>query len=165
MAAAMHVSGNRTIGNWDGSTLVIKINEDGRVFLISGECDMGQGASTMLSQIVAHEPGPASGRYSCLRPIPMSPVAVGTLASRVTMSGGNAAIIAARKARQELLSLAAERLDAPPDALTLEGGAVYVSAEPERRSTVAEPGTPAYLAPWWRWHPGHRDLGPEDRHA
>jgi CO/xanthine dehydrogenase Mo-binding subunit len=43
MAAAMHVSGNRTIGNWDGSTLVIKINEDGRVFLISGECDMGQG--------------------------------------------------------------------------------------------------------------------------
>lgn len=139
MAAAMHVSGNRTIGNWDGSTLVIKINEDGRVFLISGECDMGQGASTMLSQIVAHELDLPLADIHVLAPdTDVSPVAVGTLASRVTMSGGNAAIIAARKARQELLSLAAERLGARPDALTLEGGAVYVSAEPERRSTVAE---------------------------
>lgn len=139
MAAAMHVSGNRTIGNWDGSTLVIKINEDGRVFLISGECDMGQGASTMLSQIVAHELDLPLEDIHVLAPdTDVSPVAVGTLASRVTMSGGNAAIIAARRARQELLSLAAERLGAPPDALTLEGGAVYVSAEPERRSTVAE---------------------------
>ncbi|WP_087864340.1 xanthine dehydrogenase family protein molybdopterin-binding subunit [Comamonas thiooxydans] len=139
MAAAMHVSGNRTIGNWDGSTLVIKINEDGRVFLISGECDMGQGASTMLSQIVAHELDLPLADIHVLAPdTDVAPVAVGTLASRVTMSGGNAAIIAARKARQELLSLAAERLGASHDALTLKGGAVYVSAEPERRSTVAE---------------------------
>ena len=93
----------------------------------------------MLSQIVAHELDLPLADIHVLAPdTDVSPVAVGTLASRVTMSGGNAAIIAARKARQELLSLAAERLDAPPDALTLEGGAVYVSAEPERRSTVAE---------------------------
>ena len=99
MAAAMHVSGNRTIGNWDGSTLVIKINEDGRVFLISGECDMGQGASTMLSQIVAHELDLPLADIHVLAPdTDVSPVAVGTLASRVTMSGGNAAIIAAREA-------------------------------------------------------------------
>lgn len=25
MAAVMHVSGNRTLGNWDGSTIVLKI--------------------------------------------------------------------------------------------------------------------------------------------
>src|SRR5690606_846001 len=55
MAAAMHVSGNRTIGNWDGSTVMLKINEDGRVIVHSGESDMGQGAMTMFSQVVAHE--------------------------------------------------------------------------------------------------------------
>ena len=33
----------------------VKINDDGRVVMHSGECDMGQGAMTMLSQIVAHE--------------------------------------------------------------------------------------------------------------
>ena len=43
MAAAMHVSGNRTIGNWDGSTVGIKINEDGRAIVHSSECDAGQG--------------------------------------------------------------------------------------------------------------------------
>ncbi len=93
----------------------------------------------MLSQIVAHELDLPLADIHVLAPdTDVSPVAVGTLASRVTMSGGNAAIIAARKARHELLSLAAERLNAPSDALTLEGGAVCVSAAPERRVTLAD---------------------------
>ena len=139
MAAAMHVSGNRTIGNWDGSTVILKINEDGRVFIISGECDMGQGASTMLSQIVAHELGlPLSDVMIVAPDTDVSPVAVGTLASRVTMSGGNAAIVAARKARDELFALAAPRWSVAREALTIEGGAVYVTANPEQRASLAE---------------------------
>lgn len=139
MAAAMHVSGNRTIGNWDGSTVIVKINEDGRVFVISGECDMGQGAATMLSQIVAHELGlPLSDIHMVAPDTDVSPVAVGTLASRVTMSGGNAAIVAARKARDELFALAAPRWSATPEALSIGGGAVFVTANPEQRATLAE---------------------------
>lgn len=42
MAAAMHVSGNRTIGNWDGSTVMIKVNEDGRLVVHCSEGDMGR---------------------------------------------------------------------------------------------------------------------------
>jgi CO/xanthine dehydrogenase Mo-binding subunit len=71
MAAAMHVSGNRTIGNWDGSTVVLKVNEDGRVVVHSGEGDMGQGAMTMLAQIVAHELDiPLGARARAWRPTP-----------------------------------------------------------------------------------------------
>ncbi len=139
MAAAMHVSGNRTIGNWDGSTVVVKINEDGRVFIMSGECDMGQGAATMLSQIVAHELAlPLADVYVVPPDTDIAPVAVGTLASRVTMSGGNAAIVAARRARDELFALAAQRWSVEPAALAIGGGAVFVKAQPERRATLAE---------------------------
>ena len=139
MAAAMHVSGNRTIGNWDGSTVIIKINEDGRAFIISGECDMGQGAATMMSQIVAHELDlPLSDIYVVPPDTDVAPVAVGTLASRVTMSAGNAAIVAARKAKDELLTLAAERLKVDASALTLAGGGVHITAEPDKRATMAE---------------------------
>lgn len=139
MAAAMHVSGNRTIGNWDGSTVVVKVNEDGRVFIISGECDMGQGAMTMLSQVVAQELQMPLAHIHVVPPdTDVAPIAVGTLASRVTMSAGNAAIVAARKARDELFALAADRLGVEAAALSIGDGAVFVTAQPEQKVAVAD---------------------------
>ncbi|MBO9515011.1 MAG: xanthine dehydrogenase family protein molybdopterin-binding subunit [Variovorax sp.] len=139
MAAAMHVSGNRTIGNWDGSTVVVKINEDGRVFIMSGECDMGQGAMTMLSQVVAHELDLPLSHVLVLPPdTDTSPIAVGTLASRVTIAAGNAAIVAGRMARDKLLALASKQWNVPADQLKLAGGAVFVADAPERRATIGE---------------------------
>ncbi len=127
MAAAMHVSGNRTMGNWDGSTVVLRINEDGQVLVLSGECDMGQGAMTMLSQIVAHE---LTLPLSSVRVAPpdtdSAPFAIGSLASRVTMAAGNAAIGAARAARGKLLALGAQLLEAREDDLELADGQVRV---------------------------------------
>lgn len=139
MAAAMHVSGNRTIGNWDGSTVVVKVNEDGRVFIISGECDMGQGAMTMLSQVVAQELQMPLAHIHVVPPdTDVAPIAVGTLASRVTMSAGNAAIVAARKARDELFALAADRLGVEAAALSIGDGAVFVTAQLEQKVAVAD---------------------------
>lgn len=139
MAAAMHVSGNRTIGNWDGSTVVVKINEDGRLFIMSGECDMGQGAMTMLSQVVAHELDLPLSHVLVLPPdTDTSPIAIGSLASRVTIAAGNAAIVAGRMARDKLFALASKQWGVPVEQLKLAGGAVFVADAPERRATVAE---------------------------
>jgi CO/xanthine dehydrogenase Mo-binding subunit len=139
MAAAMHVSGNRTIGNWDGSTVVVKVNEDGRVFIHSGEADMGQGAMTMLSQVVAHELDiPLAHTHVVPPDTDTSPIAIGSLASRVTIAAGNAAIVAARLARDKLLALAAARLDAPAEQLECAAGTVRLVAQPQRHCTLAE---------------------------
>ena len=95
----MHVCGNRTMGNWDGSTVVIKINEDGGIIAHSGECDMGQGAMTMITQIIANEFKVPMAQVRLLPPdTDSAPYALGTFASRVTMSAGNAAICASRAA-------------------------------------------------------------------
>ncbi|UUE94356.1 xanthine dehydrogenase family protein molybdopterin-binding subunit [Comamonas thiooxydans] len=137
MAACMHVSGNRTIGNWDGSVVVVKINEDGRVFIMSGECDMGQGAMTMLSQIVAHELDIPIEHTLVLPPdTDTSPIAIGSLASRVTIAAGNAAIVAARMAREKLLDLAAQNWNLPVTQLKMNGGKVFDTQAPEERSTT-----------------------------
>ncbi|MEJ8821681.1 xanthine dehydrogenase family protein molybdopterin-binding subunit [Variovorax humicola] len=139
MAAAMHVSGNRTIGNWDGSTVVVKINEDGRVFIQSGECDMGQGAMTMLSQVVAHELDLPLAHVHVLPPdTDTSPIAIGSLASRVTIAGGNAAIVAARMARDKLFALASRQWSVPVEQLRIGDGAVFLADAPDRRATIAE---------------------------
>lgn len=138
MAAAMHVSGNRTIGNWDGSTVVIRIHEDGQVLVISGECDMGQGASTMLAQVVAHELRIPLSQVRVAPPdTDTSPFAVGTLASRVTIAGGNAALRAGQAAREKLLALASERLEVSVQDLELVDGEVRVRGT-DRKLTIAE---------------------------
>jgi len=139
LAAAMHVSGNRTIGNWDGSSVVVRINEDGRVLILSGEADVGQGAMTMLSQIVAHELNLPLAHVHVVPPdTDTAPIAIGALASRITIAGGNAAMIAARLAREKLFVLAATRLDAPADRLEIAGEAVRVIGDPDRHATLAE---------------------------
>ncbi len=139
MAAVMHVSGNRTLGNWDGSTVVLKINEDARVMLMTSECDMGQGANTMLSQICAHELGIPLAHVSVATPdTDVSPYCLGSLASRVTIISGNAVLRAAREAKARLLQMAVDKLQAPLDELHYANGMVCVKAQPERKATLAE---------------------------
>lgn len=133
VAAAMHVSGNRTIGNWDGSTVIVKIGEDGRVIVNSAEADAGQGAMTMLAQVVAHELNlPLSHVHVLMPDTDTAPFAIGTLASRVTIVAGNAAIVAARMARDKLFELAASKLDIAKDQLEIAEGSVRVKGQPER---------------------------------
>jgi CO/xanthine dehydrogenase Mo-binding subunit len=139
MAAAMHVSGNRTIGNWDGSTVMLKVNEDGRVVVHCSEGDMGQGAMTMLSQIVAHELQLPLAHVHVLAPdTDSAPFCIGTLASRVTMAAGNAAIVAARAAQDTLLAVAAQMLDVAVDQLEFVTGAVQVRDNPQQKRSLAE---------------------------
>ena len=139
MAAAMHVSGNRTLGNWDGSTIVLKLNEDGRVVLSTSECDMGQGANTMLSQICAEELRIPLSHVHVLAPdTDSSPWCLGSLASRVTIIAGNAVLKAARQTRDELLEVASAKLGVPVPALDWQGSAVFVKGEPSRRHTYGE---------------------------
>ncbi len=139
VAAAMHVSGNRTMGNWDGSTVLLKMNEDGRVVLHTAEGDMGQGAQTMLSQIVAHELKlPLNHVQVALPDTDAAPYAIGSLASRVTIVAGNAALVAARIARDQLLGAAAQLLATTPDQCVLDDGGVCLISDPNQRKIRAE---------------------------
>jgi len=139
VAAAMHVSGNRTMGNWDGSTVLLKVNEDGRVLLHTAEGDMGQGAQTMLSQLVAHELKLPLSHVQIVAPdTDAAPYAIGSLASRVTIIAGNAALVAARIARDQLLGAAAQLLATTPDQCELDDGGVCLISDPNQRKTRSE---------------------------
>ncbi|WP_265919710.1 xanthine dehydrogenase family protein molybdopterin-binding subunit [Cupriavidus nantongensis] len=139
IAAAMHVSGNRTLGNWDGSTILLKMNEDGRVMLQTSECDMGQGANTMLSQICAQELGIPLAHVTVMAPdTDTAPFCLGSLASRVTIISGNAVLRAAREARHKLLALAAEKLGVEARQLVIADGRIAVADQPGKSATLAE---------------------------
>lgn len=139
LACAIHVSANREIADWDGSTITLKVNEDGRVTLITGECDVGQGSSTVLSQIAANELGIPVDHVTVNNPdTDVAPYCFGAIASRVTIVAGNAAMKAAREAREKLLSVAAEKLEVAPSDLTIDNGMIHVVGVTGHGMPVAE---------------------------
>ncbi|HCN72032.1 MAG TPA: 4-hydroxybenzoyl-CoA reductase [Pusillimonas sp.] len=139
MAAAMHVCGNRTMGNWDGSTVTLRLNEDGGLIVHNGECDMGQGATTMITQIVANEFKIPLSQVRLLAPdTDSAPYALGSFASRVTMSAGNAAIQASRAAHAKLFALSAQLANvSPKDMALVDGGDIEVR-NTKQRFTLAQ---------------------------
>ena len=139
VAAAMHVSANRAIKNWDGSTVALKIDDDGRVTLITGESDVGQGSMTILCQICANELGIPIDHINVNNPdTDVVPFCHGAIASRVTITAGNAVLRAAREAREKLLSMAAEKLETSPSDLTIENAFIHVIGVPEHGMPIAE---------------------------
>jgi CO/xanthine dehydrogenase Mo-binding subunit len=139
IASAIHVSGNRQLSNWDGSTAVIKVNEDGRVTLITGESDLGQGSNTVLSQICAHELGIPLEHVTVATPdTDTAPLCFGAMASRITILAGNAVIKAAREARDKLLGVASQKLEAAASDLTIDNGVIHIVGVPGRGMLVGE---------------------------
>jgi CO/xanthine dehydrogenase Mo-binding subunit len=137
--AAMHVSGNRTLGNWDGSTVIVKMSEDGRVTVFTAECDMGQGAYTMLAQLCAHELSIPIEHVTVLQPdSDAAPYCIGSLASRVTIIAGNAMLKAAKETKRRLIELAAVKLEAAIDDLEVFDSSVRVKGAPDVKATYAE---------------------------
>ena len=105
MAGVTHVCGNRVRFDFDGSSAIVKINEDGRVTLIIGEGDIGQGARTLYAMIAAEELGV---RYEdvdvTMGDTEFGPYCLGHYASRGVVTAGNAVKLAASDAKKQVSS-------------------------------------------------------------
>src|ERR671927_1470510 len=110
------------------------MDDFGKVSVITGATEIGQGSETVLAMIVAETLGVPLERVDVVNSdTAVKPWDVGAHASRTTFIAGNAARLAAEKLRAELLSMAAEQLDEPADRLVIRDGWVMVAAEPQRR--------------------------------
>jgi xanthine dehydrogenase molybdenum-binding subunit len=133
-AGMFHVAGGARIYRSDGCGAIVKVDDFGRVSLITGATEIGQGSETVLAMIVAETLGVPLERVDVVNSdTTVKPWDVGAHASRTTFIAGNAARLAAEKARTELLAMAAEQLEEPVDGLELRGGHVFVRGEPQRR--------------------------------
>lgn len=119
-------------GGGDFNNAIVKINPDGTADLIMGTVELGQGANTVLPQMVAEVLGLA---YEQVRFVndntDTCPICFGSFASRVTYFAGNAAVEAAISAREKLFEIAASQLDAPIEILEAADGMIRVKNKPE----------------------------------
>lgn len=140
IACCMHSSGSRPASpHFDGSSALVKIDEEGNVTLLTGEVDIGQGARTVMAQIVAEELGVEPGQVAVpLVDTALAPYNMGTFATRVTTLGGNAVRLAALDAREQLFQVAAEMLEAALKDLTVADGRIHVAGAPSKSVSVSE---------------------------
>jgi xanthine dehydrogenase molybdenum-binding subunit len=130
-AAFVHVGGGARIYGSDGCGAMVKLDDSGRVTLITGASELGQGSETALAMIVAEELGVPLDVIAVVNSdTDVKPWDVGVHASRTTFVAGNAARLAAEQAREKLLRAAAEVLGVEREALRLRDGVVTSSDDP-----------------------------------
>lgn len=119
---AADVMGSKMYKSHESAGSIIKVEEDGSVYLFTGAADTGQGSNTALSQIACQELGVSYSRIKCTSgDTEITPFDTGSFASRVTFISGNATILAARDAKMQILQVIAKELNIDQQQLDIIG--------------------------------------------
>lgn len=109
MASLVHVGGSGRIYRADGGGVILKLDDYGNVNVSYGGVEMGQGLHAALTVTVADALGVRPEKVIINQTDTATcPWDVGTHASRGAFIGCNAAIMAAKKVRKKLFTLATE---------------------------------------------------------
>jgi CO/xanthine dehydrogenase Mo-binding subunit len=154
MASLIHVGGGARVYKSDGCGTIVKVDDFGNVDVFTGATDIGQGADTIIAQLVAEEMGVLTEDVNILdRDTDICPWDVGVHASRTTFVAGNSAVMAAKQVKEKILKLAAGfvdrwkdkdgtrhemKLDEDPDNLVIKERMVYSVKEPEKKIALGK---------------------------
>lgn len=117
----------------------MQMREDGSVVVQAGGCDIGQGSTTVIATITAEALGVTVDQVTVHQAdTGTSPYDFGTVSSRQTFAGGNAALAAAAQIRAVLLDTASKKLNVPIDRLALKPG-VIADTEPGTNTFISIP--------------------------
>jgi CO/xanthine dehydrogenase Mo-binding subunit len=117
----------------------IAIHADNTATILIGFVELGQGASTALPMVAAEELDLGLDQVKTIaHQTGVTPAQGGTYSSAAIARGRPQVQRAAAEARQALLNMASERLDAPVAELTVERGVVSVGGDASRSVTYGE---------------------------
>jgi len=125
--------------NPSAGSATVKLHEDGSVGIVTGATEIGTGAvTTGLVQIAAEELGVSPDDVVVLSSdTDAASFDGGAQGSRTTHSAGNAVLSAAGEARERILQIAADLMEASVADLRLEDGHVTVAGSPDQRVSLA----------------------------
>ncbi|TKV57766.1 xanthine dehydrogenase family protein [Nakamurella flava] len=130
------------VGPYEGGH--VHIETTGKVKVATGLTTQGQGHATVFAQLVADELGVKFEDVEVVTgDTRRMPYAVGTYASRAAVMSGSAIHLAAKRAKEKALKIAADALEADPDDLQIVDGVVSVKGSP---GTSIDLGTVAVLS-------------------
>lgn len=122
----------------DPTHALIHCTDTGTFVISLSSTDLGQGLKTVLAQIGAEALGmPFENVVVDTADSDTGPYCTGTFASRTTHRAGNAVVAAAREAREAMLEVAGDLLEASPADLETDGkGNIRVKGSPDRSVNI-----------------------------
>jgi 4-hydroxybenzoyl-CoA reductase alpha subunit len=115
------------------SGVQLKLDRGGGVTIFCGATEIGQGSDDVLAGIVAEVLGIDTFDIRLFTgDTDLGPVDLGSYSSRVTIMAGNAALQAAKRARELLAEAVAIRLEVPKERLRFADKHVFDSTAPEK---------------------------------
>jgi CO/xanthine dehydrogenase Mo-binding subunit len=133
------VSALRSIYDYDCSSALVRLNEDGTADIFTGASDIGQGSNTTLAQIAAEELGLPMENINIVAADTQTGVLdLGSYASRVTFVAGNAVKRAVADAKQQLFSHLSKQWSVNEEEILCEEGKVFVAGRKNLTLTFAE---------------------------
>jgi len=139
---AFAARGMDIVPGWD--TVVLSVDPSGYVEARIGSSPHGQGLRTSLAQIIADEIGVTPDVIKVTHgDTDRSPYGWGTFGSRSLVISGGATLIAARKVRAKLLTIASTMLEAAAGDIVLENGMAKVAGT-DRSVPIAKMAREAY---------------------
>lgn len=139
VACGNHLSGGKTTEPYDSSSVFVKVEEDGRVIILSGGSDIGQGLDSILCQIVAEEFGIPMEDVSIVpSDSEITPQDLGSYGSRATLVAGNACRLAAADAKDQILKTVSEKLEVAAEDLEFKNRRISVKGTPQKGMSLSE---------------------------
>lgn len=122
------------------SAVILILNKDGTINLLTGAVEFGEGTKTVLAQILAEKLRMNADRIHVMMDVSteFSPVHWKTVASMTTYMAGNAVLEAAEDLIRQLKDIAAVVLRCPAQLLEVEKEMVYVRSDPEIKVLFSE---------------------------
>ncbi len=130
-------------GGWESGA--VRVDPSGSVTVLTGISPHGQGEETSFAQIVADELGVAVEDVTVLHgDTSVVQAGVGTFGSRGIALGGSALKMSLDKIRAKVKQIASHMMEAPPDALELGGGKVFLKSDPGKAIAFLDVVAAAY---------------------
>lgn len=140
MACAVHCGGGvRVYRNTDACSVLVKMEDDGTVSVLTGATEIGSGQNSVMAAVVAEELGVLPEEVRILsEDSDAVPWDLGTHGSRMTFIAGNAARRAAIDVKKQLLAAAGEILEADPQDLVVNDHEISLRGLLGRRVSLTD---------------------------
>ena len=125
------------LGPFEGAT--VRIQQNGRVSILTAVSSQGQGHKTTFAQICADQLGiPMEMVDVVVADTNAMSMGIGTFACRITVTAGNSVYLAAKAVRTKIERLAAFLLECKTEEVEVKDGITHVRGSPERCKTFSE---------------------------
>lgn len=159
MSCSHYVSGSAKPVHWSGephAVVNLKLDFDNGITILTGASDIGQGSTTLLTQVVAEVLLLPMARIRVVATdSALTPKDNGSYSSRVSFMVGNAALRAAQALKRVLVEAAAKRLEVQPDDIDWQGESCGIAGTDRRmdfaqvvQAALADSGTLTVKGAW-----------------